>query len=155
MNQIIYKKASLDDIECLTEVRIKVLRSANRLDDSVDMSLVEQQTREYYGQALKDGSHAAYLALDDGRIVGTGGVSFFRVAPIYRNPTGYKAYIMNMYTEPDCRRQGIAYHMLDCLVAESRERGVNFITLEATEMGEPLYEKYGFVKLEHEMKLIR
>ena len=36
-----------------------------------------------------------------------------------------------------------------------RKQGVSQITLEATEMGRPLYEKYGFVKMEDEMELIK
>ena len=41
-----------------------------------------------------------------------GGVSFFEVMPTYNNPSGTKAYIMNMYTKPEYRRKGIAYKTL-------------------------------------------
>ena len=61
---------------------------------------------------------------------------------------------MNMYTAPDYRRQGIAYKTLDMLVKMSKERGIDQVSLEATEMGRPLYEKYGFVKMESEMELV-
>ena len=74
--------------------------------------------------------------------------------PTYHNPSGKKAYIMNMYTDPNYRRQGIAYKTLDMLVNVSKERGVKQISLEATDMGRPLYEKYGFIKMESEMELI-
>lgn len=47
---------------------------------------------------------------------------------------------MNMYTAPAYRRQGIAFHTLDLLVKDIRKQGVSQITLEATEMGRPLYE---------------
>ncbi len=60
---------------------------------------------------------------------------------------------MNMYTAPAYRRKGIAAQTLDLLVRDSRERGITAISLEATDMGRPLYEKYGFVKMEHEMEL--
>ena len=40
------------------------------------------------------------------------------------------------------------------LVKVSKERGIDQISLEATEMGRPLYEKYGFVKMEFEMELV-
>lgn len=66
-----------------------------------------------------------------------------------------KAYIMNMYTAPEYRRQGIAIHTLDLLVKDVRKQGVSQIALETTEMGRPLYEKYGFVKIEDEMELIK
>ena len=44
---------------------------------------------------------------------------------------------------------------MDLLVLEARQRGISFISLEASEMGRLLYEKYGFVKMEDEMLLRR
>lgn len=61
---------------------------------------------------------------------------------------------MNMHTSPEYRRQGIAFHTLDLLVEKAKQHGVSEVTLEATDMGRPLYEKYGFVKMEDEMELI-
>lgn len=91
---------------------------------------------------------------DNNSFVGAGGVSYFSVLPTYHNPTGKKAYIMNMYVRPDYRRQGIATKMLDLLVEDAKVKGINAISLEATRMGRPLYEKYGFVKMENEMELL-
>lgn len=61
---------------------------------------------------------------------------------------------MNIYTEPAYRRRGIAYKILDLLVSDVRSKGITSISLEATEAGRPLYEKYGFVKMDDEMELL-
>lgn len=106
---LIYKEATVNDIDILTETRIEVLRAANKLSDHVDMSEVEKQSYEYYKRALSDNTHIAYLVFDNDIFVGAGGVSFFQVMPTYQNPSGKKAYIMNMYTRPEYRRKGIAY----------------------------------------------
>lgn len=45
---ITYKQANLDDIELLVKSRIIVLREANHLDDSADMSEVKAQSYDYY-----------------------------------------------------------------------------------------------------------
>ena len=150
-----YKKTIIADIDELVKTRIIVLRAANKLSNDVDMSLVEKESYEYYKSALETGEHVAYLVYDNGAFVGAGGVSFYQVMPTYHNPTGKKAYIMNMYTASEYRRQGIAFHTLDLLVKDVRKQGVSQIALEATEMGRPLYEKYGFVKMEDEMELIK
>lgn len=150
-----YKKATIADIDELVRTRIIVLRAANKLSNDVDMSLVEKESYEYYKSALETGEHIAYLVYDNETFIGTGGVSFYKVMPTYHNPTGKKAYIMNMYTASAYRRQGIAFYTLDLLVKDVRKQGVSQITLEATEMGRPLYEKYGFVKMEDEMELIK
>ena len=148
-----FVKATLDDIDLLVKTRIEVLRAANRLSDDTDLREVERESRRYYQETLRNGMHTAYLVFDEDLFVGAGGVSYFQVMPTYHNPSGWKAYIMNMYTRPEYRRQGIASRMLDLLVRDAKDRGVSFITLEATEMGRPLYEKYGFTSMENEMEL--
>ena len=148
-----YKKATIEDTDELVRTRITVLRAANKLSDDVDMSLVEKESYEYYKRALETGEHIGYLVYDNGTFIGAGGVSFYQVMPTYHNSTGKKAYIMNMYTAPEYRRQGIAFHTLDLLMNDAKKQGVLQIALEATDMGRPLYERYGFVKMEDEMEL--
>lgn len=151
--ELTYIKATIDDIDILTETRIEVLRAANKLSDDVDMSEVKRQSYNYYKKALCDGTHIAYLVFDKSCFVGAGGVSFFQVMPTYHNPSGNKAYIMNMYTNPEYRRKGIAYKTLDMLVKDTKAKGITAISLEATDMGQPLYEKYGFKRMNDEMEL--
>ena len=150
---LIYKRATSEDIDILTKTRIEVLRAANQLSDDIDMSEVEKEPYNYYQKALCDGSHIAYLVFDGKRFFGAGGVSFFQVMPTYHNPSGNKAYIMNMYTNPAYRRRGIAAKTLDMLINDTKNKGITAISLEATDMGRPLYEKYGFIKMNDEMKL--
>lgn len=150
---LIYKKATIEDINFLTKSRMETLKAANKLADDVDMTEVETQSYDYYKEALSAGTHTAYLVFDGDRFIGTGGISYFRVMPTYHNASGNKAYIMNMYTDPDYRRLGIAYKTLELLVADAKEKGVKAISLEATDMGRPLYEKFGFVKMNDEMEL--
>lgn len=149
-----YRRAMREDIEELVRTRIIVLRAANKLSDDVDMSIVEQESYAYYKRALETGEHIAYLVYDNGEFIGAGGVSFYQVMPTYHNPSGKKAYVMNMYTAPEYRRQGIAFHTLDLLVKSAKEHGVSSIALEATDMGRPLYEKYGFADMKDEMQLV-
>ena len=137
----------------MVRTRIIVLRAANKLSDDEDMSVVEEESYAYYRRALETGEHIAYLVYDNGKFIGAGGVSFYQVMPTYHNPTGKKAYIMNMYTHPDYRRRGIASAVLDLLVKEALTRGVEHISLEATSMGRPLYTKFGFVPMKDEMIL--
>lgn len=151
--KLTYKKAAIEDINLLAKSRIKVLKAANKLADDVDMAEVEAQSQDYYKKALSDGTHTAYLVFDGEQFTGAGGISYYRVMPTYHNISGNKAYIMNMYTNPDYRRLGIATKTLGLLVADAKEKGIKSISLEATGMGRPLYEKFGFVKMNDEMEL--
>ena len=118
-----YKRATIEDIDISTETRIEVLRAANKLSYDIDMSEVKKQSYGYYKKALCNDTHIAYLIFNENCFVGTGGVSFFQVMPTYHNPS------------------------------DTKSKGITSISLEATAMGRPLYEKYGFVKMNDEMEL--
>ncbi|MBR0092113.1 MAG: GNAT family N-acetyltransferase [Lachnospiraceae bacterium] len=133
-----YRKATLDDLNILVNTRIEVLRAANQLEASVDMSLVEKESGAYYERALADGTHTAYLVFDNDTFIGAGGISYYSVMPTYHNPSGRKGYIMNMYVREVYRHRGIARHVLALLVEDARSRGVEHVSLEATAMGRPL-----------------
>lgn len=45
---IVYKYASINDIDMLVKTRIEVLKAANCLDDSTDMTKVESESYNYY-----------------------------------------------------------------------------------------------------------
>ncbi len=148
-----YKKATIYDLELLIKTRIEVLRAANNLDDTVDMSKVETESRVYYENALTNDLHTAYLVFDGDIFIGAGGISYYTVMPTFHNPTGKKAYIMNMYTRPDHRRMGIATRTLELLIQDAKKHGITSISLEATDMGRKLYERNGFVSMTSEMEL--
>lgn len=149
-----FRKATLDDIPRLVQYRLSLLHSAIGDGETEKWKFVEEEIDQYYREALSDESHIAYMAFLGDQCVGTGGVCFYRILPTYYKPTGKKAYIINMYTEPAYRRKGIARQLLDLLVKEALNRGATYISLEATDMGRPLYEKYGFATLHSEMQFM-
>ncbi len=154
IQNIEFRKATTEDIDLLVRTRIEVLRAANGLTGSEDMSEVEKQSHEYYEKALADETHTALLVFDRDQFIGAGGISYYRVMPTYHNPTGRKGYIMNMYTRPEYRRKGIAFHTLGLLVQDARKKGIISVSLEATAAGRLLYEKFGFSEMKDEMELI-
>ena len=88
--------------------------------------------------------HLEEWVCEDGRIIATGAIIWFRFPPSFINGEGLKAYITNIYTDPDYRGKGIATRMLGILEQRARDEGVCRIWLEASKWGKPVYEKYGF-----------
>ncbi len=54
--ELIYRQADLSDIPLLVRTRIQVLRAVNRLEETVDLFAVAQQSQDYYSRALRGGS---------------------------------------------------------------------------------------------------
>ena len=48
----LYKRATIKDLDLLTETRIEVLRAANQLSEDADMTEVREQSYRYYKKAL-------------------------------------------------------------------------------------------------------
>ena len=153
--ELTYKTATTEDLEALISSRSHVLREIMGLPSSTDMSGIERHTRAYYAQALPNGETTCVLVFDGGALVGMGAICYYRVLPAYTYPTGEKAYIMSMYTHDGYRKRGIATTVLDMLVKDAQSRGIRKITLEATGMGRPVYERYGFVPMPGQMELIK
>ena len=104
-------------------------------------------------RALADGSYRHWLALDSsGRVAGGGGVL---LCPWPANPKDRcteRAVILNVYTEPEFRKQGIARQIMLRILAWAKERGLRSVNLHASDEGQPLYEKLGF-EATNEMRL--
>jgi GNAT superfamily N-acetyltransferase len=68
------------------------------------------------------------------------------------DPTGKRALVLNVYTEPEFRRQGIARRLMLAVIAWGRESGLRSLSLHASDFGRALYEELGF-RQTNEMRL--
>ncbi len=59
---------------------------------------------------------------------------------------GRHAIILNVWTEPRWRRQGVALHLMEAVLAWAREERLDRLVLHASDAGRPLYERLGFVR---------
>ena len=144
-----YVVASKNDIELLMQSRLETLRVVNELpyDFKFSKELIDKSI-EYFS---KD-NQTTVLAIDE-CVIGCATICYIEMMPTFSHPTGKRAHLMNVYTNSEYRRQGIALHMLNMLIREAKVKGVTEISLGATELGKPLYKKCNFVESEECMVL--
>lgn len=135
------KKTSSNDIETLMEIRLEMLRVVNPLENnsSFDKKLIDC-SREYF---LK-GDQTTVFAMDKNKIAGCATLAYITIMPTFDHPTGKRAHLMNVYTRAEYRRRGVGKMMVEFLIEEAKSRGVTEISLDATQMGHPLYKSLGF-----------
>ncbi len=146
-----YRKAEPGDAAELARLRSLFLQEIDSRVGEPLRAQIEEASRAYYDKALADGSFVGWLALDGESIVATSGLIFYEVPPAPGYMDGRVAYIMNVYTVPEYRKRGLATAMFDRIVGEAIARGYKKITLNATDMGRPVYEKYGFKDVKGDM----
>ena len=146
-----YRYATIDDMNLLIQSRMDTLRDVNSLDADYQFSEeFLEASREYF----REGDQSTVLAIENDRAVGCASMCYIDLMPTYAHPSGRRAHLMNVWTNRDYRRQGIAEKLVTMLIEEARARGVSEISLDATEAGRPLYRKLGFVESEENMAMI-
>ena len=99
-------------------------------------------TEEYLGcmTAYLEGrtEYGWYLCLDGGRIVGGMGV----IENDFHDRADLSPNVCAVYTEPDCRGQGIAGKLLELTVSDMKSKGIAPLYLLTDHEG--FYERYGW-----------
>lgn len=80
----------------------------------------------------------------EGEPVATAGLMILDWPPNRSDLQPLRAYLMNVYTNPDHRNRGIANWLVETALAESRRRKIRVTALHASDQGRALYEGLGF-----------
>lgn len=135
------KISTKNDIERLMSIRFEMLKVVNNLPEEYEYSdEIINESRDYF----LNGDQMTVLAIDGDAVIGCASMSFLRIMPTFDHPTGKRAHLMNVYTRHEYHRQGIAQKMVELLIEKTWEKGATEISLDATTLGRPLYERIGF-----------
>ncbi len=135
-----YRKLKEKDLDIFIEMRINQLREEGAKED-IDL---RPALRDYYMRHMKDGTFVSWIAEDEGKIIGTSGMSFVEKPPYFGCPSGKMGLLSSMFTNPAYRRKGIAKELLHRVVEEAKNYGCGAVQITASDMGVKLYTAYGF-----------
>ena len=100
---------------------------------------------------IRDGAYWGWLAVDDAAVVigGAGAHIRAQLPRISHDGTrvdgGSVPLVVNVYTEPARRHQGIARALMRALMAWGAAQDFDRVVLHASESGRPLYQSLGFL----------
>jgi GNAT superfamily N-acetyltransferase len=102
---------------------------------------------------LDANEYLGWLAVDaEGKPAASAGLWLINWLPQLPDFSTRHAYVLNVFVEPDHRRQGLAHQLVTTLIDWCRAEGIHHITLHASEAGRPIYTSFGFDETT-EMKL--
>ncbi len=130
-----------------------------------DMGLVPDELFESFqtkaldrlGKALASGDYFGWLVSQHNApqiIIAGAGVIIREVPPFpirHKNgeiaiAEGRQGLIVNVFTEPEWRRRGLAQLLIEQIIAWSRDQQLDGLVLHTSDDGRALYEKFGFVR---------
>jgi GNAT superfamily N-acetyltransferase len=148
------RRATVADADTIAHQRAEMFLAMGRLPRQMYDELVAA-TRKYLAEAMLAEEYLGWLGspVDTPRvIVGGAGVVQRRVPPHpldgrgdVRLARGRQGLVLNVYTEPAWRRRGVAELLMRHVLAWAADSGVETLVLHASNEGQPLYERLGFV----------
>jgi GNAT superfamily N-acetyltransferase len=153
------RRATLADIDALARHRVGMYRDMAVVPESQEERLFDASA-DYFRVALASGEYLAWLATPasspENIVAGAGLIVRSMIPRPGHDGTveAHEAQIVNVYTEPDYRRRGIAALLMQHVLDFTRANGINRVSLHASDDGRPLYELLGFTAT-NEMRLTR
>jgi GNAT superfamily N-acetyltransferase len=138
-----FRPIILEDIPVLTHQRKQMFLDMGRPDDA-KMRVMLEAFVPWVKSAMIQGTYTGFLALHAAKVAAGLGLMFQEMPPSLRDLGSSWGYILNVYTEPEHRRKGLAGELVKFALQECKGRGIHTVRLYASEMGHHLYASLGF-----------
>jgi GNAT superfamily N-acetyltransferase len=143
--------------------RARMWQDMGDLPDSALFETLRARAEDQFRHLITTGDYVGWLAAPHAEpqsVIAGAGIFLRASLPSPRKEngrtvgvtTGKLGLLINVYTEPEWRRRGVAMLLMRRAIDWSREQRLDRLILHASDAGRPLYEKMGFVST-NEMRL--
>jgi len=144
LSQIKIREIGPAEVELLTNYRLAYLTELQGEQSDEYQQKLRDELNAYFTEALAEKRFFAYLAELKGEILSFGAMVIKKIPGDLNQSSYLEGDILNMFTIPVARRNGISAMILQRLINEARNRGISKISLHTSKDGEKLYRKFGF-----------
>lgn len=140
---MIVRKALPCDAEQMIKLRCAYIEEEFGAQQTQKLFVLKKQLCTYF-EAHLGSDLLSYVADRNGELVS---IAMLVTIEKPANPsfiTGKTGLLLNVYTLPANRHQGLATRIIEKLIEEAKTKELSYIALDATEQGIFLYQKLGF-----------
>ncbi len=138
------RQAALNDIPVIVAQRRHMYLEMG-YTDLARLDAMEAEFTLWLHDHLEDGHYRTWFTLDSNeQIVAGVGLWLVDWPPQMMDFSPYRGYIMNVYTEPDARRHGLARQLVETALNWCKDHDIHTVNLHASNCGRPVYESLGF-----------
>jgi N-acetylglutamate synthase-like GNAT family acetyltransferase len=102
---------------------------------------------------LERGICKAWVIEAEGKIISSGAITFVSFVPNPSDLSSKVAYLHSMYTEKSYRNKKCAQRIIHNVINHCKSQEINRIILNASDAGQPVYQKIGFRPAPDTMRL--
>ncbi|SRR5581483_77108 len=138
------RRATLIDAPTIAKHRRSMFRDMGHRDEA---ALDGMMTRflPWLEAKMQAGEYLAWLAVTtDNSVVAGAGLWLMDWPPHMLSSSSRRGNIVNVYTEAEFRRQGLARRLMRVVMDWCKANQIDLVVLHASDEGRPLYESLGF-----------
>ena len=151
-NNVTYRKLNSNDLDIFVRLRLDFLSEMKNLDE-IEKEKITKSLQGYFAEYLRKNEFIGIVCEHEGNIVSTAYLAISEMPANHHLLNGKIGTLLNVFTYPEYRNNGISTNIIKMLIEEARKRNVLTIDLLATKDGERIYRKIGFA--ENEEKFMR
>jgi N-acetyltransferase len=148
------RRATVKDAAVIARHRARMFHDMGEISDEAYDEFVSA-SQEWTARGLTSGEYIGWLAVPKDQpdlIVAGAGVQLRQVPPHPCRPSrdgkfakGRHAIVLNVFTEPEWRKRGVAGFIMDEILRWAREEKLDRLVLHASDQARSLYERMGFI----------
>ena len=151
-NGISWRRAFIKDAAKIAKHRRAMFRDMGYQDEAALDSMMARFL-PWLEAKMTSGDYLAWLAVTDTDLVVAGAGLWLMDWPPHMVGSGARrGNILNVYTEPEFRRRGLARKLMEAVLEWCQANAVDIVVLHASPEGRTLYESLGF-QASNEMRL--
>lgn len=135
--------AGTDAVETFVEQRRAMFFDMGHRDETT-LDQMCAAFRPWLAEKMRAGEYIGWIATADGLPAGGAGLWLMDWPPHLIGPGSRRGNILNVYTRPEYRKQGIARTLVQTALDWCRAHAIAVVILHASPAGRPLYESLGF-----------
>jgi predicted acetyltransferase len=142
----IYRKLSNNDIDLFIKLRLDFINESHKNIDEAAKDKIKISLKNYFERHIENNDFIGIICEHNEKVISTAYLIIGEWPANGNFMNGKIGTLLNVYTYPEYRKNGIATNVIKKIIEEAKEHDVSIINLEASEDGEPVYRKIGFVE---------
>ncbi len=137
------RPATIDDLDVLVHHRLAMF---TELGATFDAPVVRRLYQDWLRKMMPGGEYRSWVCeTATGDIAAGAGLTLLKWLPGPSSVTGDGiAFVYNVYTEPEHRKQGLARRLMDTIHDWCGQHGIHAVALNAAAAARHLYESQGY-----------
>jgi GNAT superfamily N-acetyltransferase len=145
---LVYRKLCNNDMDLFIRLRLDFINEFHKDIDKIEKDKIKTSLENYFERHIENNDFIGIICEYNEKIIS---VAYLIIGELPANRNfinGKTGTLLNVYTYPEYRKNGIGTNVIKKIIEEAKKQNVSTIDLLASEDGENVYKKIGFVETE-------